>query len=102
MVLNFGHGFGLCAEPHVVVLDSELHGQVLSWLQCFLYATVVTEPEQPALCTLQLSLDYFLYLADSRCFARVYSSDFHEPVSNFRVFVCLNASEELSSYQGPD
>ena len=104
IVLNSGHGFGLCAESHTVVLDSELHRRVLSWflyLQCFLYAIVATVSEQPALCKLQSSLGDFLCLADSRCFARVYFWVSHEPISDFPVCVCLNTNEELFSYEGP-
>lgn len=103
IVLSSGHGFGLCAESRTVVLYSECHGQVLSlflYLQCFLHAIVATVSEQPALCKLQLSLDDFLCLSDSRCFARVYFWVFHEPLFGFPVHVCLYTDDELCSYQG--
>lgn len=60
---------------------------LISLLMMVLYAIVATVSEQPALCQLQSSLNDFLCLADSRCFAGVYFWIFHEPVSEFPLCV---------------
>lgn len=72
----------------------------ISLLMVYLHAIMATVSEQPALCKLQLSLGDFLCLSNSRCFARVYFWVFPDPLSGFSVHVCLQACDELCSYQG--